>query len=246
MSISSSPEDYSNFISDRSTWDIISSCLLTLLACVYTAVHPNIPSPDDEQLCVFVRQAGIMTLAMIAPELIVVWAIRQWVSAYWLTEQIRIMQAMDESWTLTHSFFAFMGGFMVYHDGKPYATITPYILLREIANGTIKLPNLTEDEVKDCSKGDWISKGLVLIQVGWFITQLISRTVYHLESSQLEIATFAYSILCLFTYAFWWRKPLNVQCPRRIDWTHPSEPPDDLCEQYVFIRTFAFSRAVGN
>jgi len=61
----------------RTIWNIIWSCLATLFACTWTAVHPNIPSPDDTWVVIAFRRFKIVLLALIAPEFVIVWAIRQ-------------------------------------------------------------------------------------------------------------------------------------------------------------------------
>ncbi|KAG1785859.1 uncharacterized protein HD556DRAFT_1419306 [Suillus plorans] len=62
----------------RTMWTIISSSVFTLFACIYSAIHPNIPSPEDRPLRVLLRLLGTMTMALIAPELIVTWAMFVW------------------------------------------------------------------------------------------------------------------------------------------------------------------------
>ncbi|KAG2093350.1 uncharacterized protein F5147DRAFT_585529 [Suillus discolor] len=48
--------------------------------------------------------------------------------------------------------------------------------------------------------------------------QLITRAIYHLETTQLEVGTLAFAVLNFLTYAVWWDKPLNVQCPHPVYW----------------------------
>jgi hypothetical protein len=71
----------------RTIWSIISSSVLTLFACIFSAIHPNIPSPRDSPLRILRRRLGIMIMALISPELIVAWAMRQWISARQVTRQ---------------------------------------------------------------------------------------------------------------------------------------------------------------
>jgi hypothetical protein len=40
-------------------------------------MHPNIPSPDDRWLKITWRRAGLMLLALFAPEAVISWALRQ-------------------------------------------------------------------------------------------------------------------------------------------------------------------------
>jgi hypothetical protein len=70
----------------------------------------------------------------------------------------------------------------------------------------------------DRSKGDVLSKGLVILQTGWFV-QCIARGIERLSVTELELVTVGFATLNLVTYAFWWNKPL-LQCPlgRWIEW----------------------------
>ena len=106
-----------------------------------------------------------------------------------------------------------MGGFVLYVDGEPYHTLSPDQLLDLIHSGSIDVPILTAEQICDKSKGNAISKGLIILQVTWFIMQLISRAIYHLETTQLELGTLAFAVLNFITYAAWWNKPLDVQRP---------------------------------
>ena len=65
----------------RSLFDILWSCLATLFACSWVSVHPNIPGPDESRLKVFLRRLELMFWAVIAPEYIITWALRQWTGA---------------------------------------------------------------------------------------------------------------------------------------------------------------------
>jgi hypothetical protein len=73
--------DSSSTSSTRTLWDILWSCALTLFACTYTAIHPNIPGMKEGKLAKTSRRLLIMLWALFAPELIIVWAARQFFSA---------------------------------------------------------------------------------------------------------------------------------------------------------------------
>ncbi|KAG2359788.1 hypothetical protein BDR07DRAFT_1291493 [Suillus spraguei] len=221
----------------RTLWSIVSSCILTLFACIYTAIHPNIPSPKDNLLRTLWWQFGLGTMiaALIAPELIVTWAMRQWLSARRVTRHRR----SNYTWTQAHSFFVLMGGFMLYVDKKPYHTLQPDELLKLIRDGCIDVPTLTANQIHDKSKNNTISKGLTILQVTWFVLQLITRAIYHLEITQLEVGTLAFSVLSFLTYALWWDKPLNVQYPHPVYWksTTESRLEDYAPKEYVYAST---------
>jgi hypothetical protein len=73
----------------RAKSTIIWSCLVTIFSCTWLAVHPNIPGPDTPRWATFLRRVRLMVVAMIAPEAVIVWAIRQWISAYKLGNRYR-------------------------------------------------------------------------------------------------------------------------------------------------------------
>ncbi|KAG1872167.1 hypothetical protein F4604DRAFT_789261 [Suillus subluteus] len=261
----------SEALSSRNLWDIVSTCMLTLLACVYSSVHPNVPSPTDTLVHILLRRFGIMGFALLSPETAVAWALRQWLWSRHVTAQFKdhfsvrrpqeryeehdnnqalahhtegepsgpmffrqfhtlaepfkewlkahySEQPEDYTWTQTHSFFALMGGFMLYVDGEPYQTLSPDNLLFLIRTGSIDAPALTVRQIYDRSKGNAISKGLVIFQGAWFIMQLLSRVIYHLDITHIEMAILAFVVLNFFSYALWWNKPLDVQCPHPIYW----------------------------
>ena len=75
---------------------------------------------------------------------------------------------------------------------------------------------ISEEEIKDRSKGDGISKTVVVVQTGWFVLQCAMRAVWLLPLTELEVLTLAHSALSFVIYACWWNKPLDVNCPVRI------------------------------
>ncbi|KAG2040481.1 hypothetical protein BDR03DRAFT_948893 [Suillus americanus] len=120
-----------------------------------------------------------------------------------------------------------MGGFMLYVDKTPYHTLQPDEVLKLIRAGCIDAPTITAKRIHDKSKGNAISKGLVMLQMTWFIMQLITRAIYHLETTQLEVGTLAFAVLNFLTYAAWWNKPLDVQCPYPVYWKSAESRPED-------------------
>ena len=65
----------------RTIWDILWSCLATIFACSWVSVHPNIPGPNESWRRIFLRRLELMFWAVVAPEMIITWAFRQWVGA---------------------------------------------------------------------------------------------------------------------------------------------------------------------
>jgi hypothetical protein len=104
-----------------------------------------------------------------------------------------------------------MGGFVVRdRDTKQCFISKPKEIEHYLHIGQI---SITRKEILDRSKGDALTKGLVLFQTSWFILQIIARAIKHLPITELEIATLAFAALNGATYALWWHKPLDVECP---------------------------------
>ncbi|TEB27261.1 hypothetical protein FA13DRAFT_1580503, partial [Coprinellus micaceus] len=62
----------------RSTTDILWTCLLTIFACTWISVHPNVVGYQSTWRQIFRARVELMLWAVFAPELIVVFAFRQW------------------------------------------------------------------------------------------------------------------------------------------------------------------------
>ncbi|KAG6830134.1 hypothetical protein H0H92_001998 [Tricholoma furcatifolium] len=105
-----------------------------------------------------------------------------------------------------------MGGFNVCPDQADRARVTldpddiePYLINKDL--------DISEEDILDKSKGDVLSKSLVVLQVTWFMMQVLARVIQHLAITGLEVATVSFAILNVMTYFCWWRKPLDVKCP---------------------------------
>ncbi|KAH9954735.1 hypothetical protein BC827DRAFT_1143053, partial [Russula dissimulans] len=190
----------------RSLFDIIRSCILTVFLCTWASVHPNIPSPDERWPRITVRRVGLMLAALIMPEVIIGWALRQRLAAIRLSEEHK-----EKGWTTTHGFFAIMGGFREYDGNQPVRVLLPAQLQSYSLTGNGDFPKISKAEIEDKSKGDAISKAVVILQTGWFVTQCIVRIVQGLPITELELVTVAFATLNFVIYLLWWDKPLNVQ-----------------------------------
>ena len=154
-------------------------------------------------------------------------------------------------WTTTHGFFLQMGGFVLCKDGVPIqamsfskswidenkemheyasnhkdeASVALGIKERILA-GDIDAPRITAVEIKDRSKGDALSKFLVISQTTWFTIQCIARWAARLPVTEFEIITLAYAVLNGITYTLWWNKPQNVGVPVYLEMKQrPSDSP---------------------
>ena len=61
--------------SKRTLFNIVWSCLSTIIICAWTSVHPNVPPPNKWRARW--ERLKIMFWVIIAPELVIAWAVRQ-------------------------------------------------------------------------------------------------------------------------------------------------------------------------
>lgn len=54
----------------RGTSDIFYTCLTTIVLCVYTWVHLNIPAPGEKPRLGYIRQAKWIVTGIFAPEIV--------------------------------------------------------------------------------------------------------------------------------------------------------------------------------
>ena len=193
----------------RSIYGILWSCLSTIFACSWITVHPNMPAPGDSQWAVLRRRLAIMAYFLLTPEFVILWAARQHFVARNLTKR---HATKYPGWTRAHSFFLIMGGFMLHERGKPVRVLEARDLEELSEAGKITWPTITKEEIVDRSKGDYLSKTIVLFQATWFVGQCIARGAYHLTVTELEVVTVAFASLTGVIYYLWWDKPLDVRC----------------------------------
>ncbi|KAF8655460.1 hypothetical protein AX16_003049 [Volvariella volvacea WC 439] len=269
----------------RSTLNILWSCLLTMVACTYSSVHPDVPNPGSTAL----KEHIILAIhAFISPEAVIIWAARQNKAAYEIKEELLtafkerasqerppVMNNKDvdqtgdgqptimndenfdntrnreqppmtnniiadqtskneqqgkdpeaekfDDWTLTHSFFLQMGGFMIKEDDQTY---------RVLKADKLKEPSfkfsVTEQEIRERSKVDWFGKFITIMQTWWFVAQCCARFAQGLDISVLEVITLAFAVLNVLSWIMWWKKPFCVHSPIYFDKTGNQIPGPDF------------------
>jgi hypothetical protein len=127
-----------------------------------------------------------------------------------------------------------MGGFVLYVDGEPWAALRPVDLLHCLREGSVDMPTITEAEIKDRSKGDGISKCVALLQLVWFVAQLIARYVQGLPVTLIEIDTLGVVTLTCIVYGFWWKKPKDIGLPYIVHWKPEVPVPPGLLARHEY------------
>ena len=152
-----------------------------------------------------------MTLTILGPEFVVALAAGQRSNA---KRALRSMRTMGYSeWTLRHSYYANMGGFVLQpRDSAPFP-IHGLHLIYLLEEGYVNLPEITSEEISDKSKANLLAKALVCLQTGWFVVQCFGRLGQDLPLTTLELVTISYVWCTWAIYAQWLKKPLDVTAP---------------------------------
>ncbi|TFK70496.1 hypothetical protein BDN72DRAFT_818699 [Pluteus cervinus] len=199
---------------ERGSFELLYTCLATILACTFAVLHLNVPNPNDTFFRIFLRKFQWMLIAALGPEIVTGLAMGDFAASR-RTEAMRALGSTN--WTTTHSYFANMGGFIVYPvSGKPFPATTR-ILEWLIENGHMAAPTITLEQIRDRSKADVFSKGFACLQALWLVVDCVMRrVVYKLPISELELATCAFVLCMLITYICWWNKPKDVEAAEKI------------------------------
>ncbi|KAJ3561193.1 hypothetical protein NP233_g10343 [Leucocoprinus birnbaumii] len=129
----------------RTMQQIILSCLVTVFACTWISLHPNVPDPRNSGWENFSMRLRTFLWAVLGPEFVTIWAFRQHLGAlrnakeynekFKLTPRSRskFQYLLDwfhrpneeltpdrEPWSLTHGFLLEMHGLRYFKNGQPF------------------------------------------------------------------------------------------------------------------------------
>ncbi|KZV87470.1 hypothetical protein EXIGLDRAFT_620578, partial [Exidia glandulosa HHB12029] len=203
----------------RGTYDILSLCVSTLAICVWSAVHMDIPT-NKTFWNVHVKRIAWLAVGLILPEMLVITALGQLMHARSI--------AIDDGkplrthpWTLTHGFYAAMGGFVIETSpGEPFLPFpTTRVVLRPgglhylMQHAPYLIPDLSADDIADRSKAGAFTKAILCFQILAFCVGTAARLSQRLPLSLLEVTTLAHCLCALIAYGLWWRKPHDIGEP---------------------------------
>lgn len=127
-----------------------------------------------------------------------------------------------QAWTIVHSYFAQMGGlaYIDSHNGR-YHVLTASKLTRRYRwtphkTHPTKQLILGREDIEDKSKADLFVKSIAVLQIVRLVLNVIARAIKELPITQLEIATIAFAVMAILTYAINWGKPKDVSQPIRL------------------------------
>lgn len=153
-----------------------------------------------------------------------------------------VYTAKVKRWTLTHCYFANMGGIVVAPTNGTGGLAHPWSLEAATAHclsqcclpsgcDHLKDSSLSKQEIDDRSNGDCLVKTFTTLQILWLVISVTTRTSCGLPISQLEICTVAFSIVAIATYLTNWAKPKDVACALAIVKINPSHA--ETCKGFI-------------
>ncbi|KAK4242148.1 hypothetical protein C8A03DRAFT_29733 [Achaetomium macrosporum] len=168
----------------RGTMDVLRTCVLTLFACIYTALHLNVP-PETDFLSILITKTKWTVMVLLAPEIVLYMAADQLVQALRLRKELRKPQEhsvrVDKGFNfdLRYAFFVAMGGVRISPEGTAkFGYPAPGRESIEVARSTHLTPDgvlelarrdfwiyISPERIAAKSKADVLQKALVLLQV---------------------------------------------------------------------------------
>ncbi|KAF8248502.1 hypothetical protein K440DRAFT_642540 [Wilcoxina mikolae CBS 423.85] len=198
----------------RGTFGLLRSCSITVIMCVWTALHLNVePRGKGTEpfygVSRFISKLLMAFIALVAPELVLAIALHQFLVAW------RFRRVVNEYVTtpigMDKAFYAVMGGFATEKETKLVTlnlkTLMTVSLMESVACFSI-------NEIRDKSKATAVVTIVACVQAGWILMQCVGRKKLELYITLLEFNTMMHVINAIIMYAIWWRKPVDV--------THPS------------------------
>jgi hypothetical protein len=194
----------------RGTWDIIQTCVITLVLCSWSSLVLNIFSAKG-RVSFLKDKLRWMLFTLFWPEITLGVAFEQWEAASQCVEDFS--KANYHQWTMRHAFFADMGGFILQSPDFPPFPVDGQQLLYLIQHDYIPYPDVDVETLWDKNKADGFARAITLVQLTWFTIQCIGRAIQHLTLSTLELLTINMIFCTVFTFFCWNNKPLDIQTP---------------------------------
>lgn len=182
---------------------------------------------DESDWTKYLRKAKWVVIALLAPEAVVFAGFEQWVVARSFLKELQHLYEKNshgkelargfpkDKFDMEYAMYAVMGGFIVeighLHNKLKFATLNPNGILLLAKEGKFVSPY--PGSISSKSQMDILTKAFVCCQALSFLGQVIEPKVAHLTISLLELNTAVHIVGTVVMYAFWIRKPYNIQDP---------------------------------
>ncbi|KAI9867921.1 MAG: hypothetical protein M1813_007743 [Trichoglossum hirsutum] len=195
----------------RGSLDIVISCLSTIFLCSWYCVCPNVAAEGDTLWDNLRDKLSMCLLCALGPEFILYTSMGQWHSARQSIEQFH--STGHSEWTITHAFFADMGGFVLESPDFVPFPVDAKQLHYLVTKGHVDFPTVTEAAIADKNKVNMLARLIALGQALWFLVNCIARAAQRIGLSLGELTTLSFIFCTMATSYYWRRKPADVECP---------------------------------
>lgn len=260
----------------RSSWDIFWTCVSTILACTWTALHISVPTRTETQAVSLWLKTAAWVGTILAPEFMAgvaaeeLWQARSAVArcnAAFRTinseggdpgpsevPETPKTEEFDGRWGTVQGFCLGMNGVLLQTKDDWTYPVHCSNVVALIETRVIKPSHLRTSDIQDRAKADSFAKGFTLLQAFWVTCNVIARRAYNMPITALEIATVAYISCAAATYVIWWNKPKDMVTPITIylpyDRDDESLPPQvrDILDAEVgnWVHSDAIARDTGS
>lgn len=151
--------------------------------------------------------------ALAGPEFIFHTALGQYISARQSVKEFT--DAGFEGWTTRHGFFADMGGFVLHPPDFVPFPLTVSHLHYLVTHGHVDVSHVlvTDSEIEDKNKFDTLTRIITVLQLSWFVINVVARACLGMAITTLELSTICFIFCTLFTCFCWRHKQQDVSCP---------------------------------
>lgn len=140
----------------RGTLDILWSCAQTAALCAWVSICVNIPSPGHGASDLIRDKFYFLLLTLLGPELVFLLAFTQYQCA---AESVKLFKDLGhDDWTLTHGFYADMGGIHLQPPGWKRFPVSAKQLYHLVHRGYIDFPKIPVADIKARGKTDGLAK----------------------------------------------------------------------------------------
>lgn len=143
-------------VNTRGSFDIIWSCLKTITLCAWIAVCINVPASKHRTWGHIRDKFYFVLLTLHGPELVLMLAWGQLDSA---RRSVRNFQRLGyKDWTITHAFYADMGGVVIQPTGWVAFPVDAAQLGYLIEHGYLEYPQISREEIRNRAKSDGLAR----------------------------------------------------------------------------------------
>ena len=215
MSLASTNNTHVGWVSgpdSRGTMGLLWSCLFTIFICTWSALHIDIPARDDSNWKRFRLKFTYMAVAIVAPEYVTGVTVGDWLAVRKLRKSLDGVESGRTKISPVMAHFIVMGGFELVPkgDGQRRRRLFGKTFLPALDAKFLTMPKYSDEDILDKSKADWLLKFISVVQITWFVAQIIGRGIQHLTITTIELFAVGIVGCTIINYWIWWYKPLDV------------------------------------